>query len=139
MTTPIGINTRKDHTLGTFTIPQSPYHTAQAIADDLTLMTCIEWYIESGHIGGNGDITSAVCLTGEIKHLWQDVRGRWWLQKALKPTWLVPDLDETELLAAQVAWQRAINDAPSAAPPELESSIGNYPTDEVIEMRHPDW
>lgn len=117
---------RQDHTRGSFSISDSPFRSAQAIADALTLTARIMWHIETGHIGGNGDVTSATCLTGAIKPLWQDARGGWWIQKKLRATWLIPDFDATEQLAQNAEWMR-----------ESESS-GNYTRDEVDYMRHPD-
>ena len=124
MTTLTGIGARQDHTKGTFEISESPFKSAQALAYRLSADGGL-WQIQIGHVGGQGDVTQAIeCDSRQSVNLWQDARSGWWIQKELRPGWLVPDIDATLALA-----RPARNDDATAS--------GNYTREEVEYMRNP--
>ena len=125
MTTPTGINTRQDHTPGSFRIEQSPFRTAEALARRLSANGVL-WQIEHNRIGGMGNVTQAIERDSrQSVSLWRDARGGWWIQKEIRRGLLMPDIDATLELT-----QQARHDEPPAC--------GNYLAEETAYYAHPD-
>jgi hypothetical protein len=115
----------QDHTPGRIAIPESPFHTAEAIARRLSADGGT-WTVALGYIGGEGDVIQIVERDSRRTcNLWRDARGGWWIMSPIGRH-LSPDLDATlELM------RRGQSEGGSAA---VNEDAGN-----AADMRHPTW
>jgi hypothetical protein len=126
-----------------YAIPQSPFKTAEALAEAMTGLTGFTWnYRGSEHVGGRGQCPR-IFGGGNTIYIWQDASGGWLPEHLIGHNWLT-DLDLLDKLIS-VSLDAIVPEAIDSIllamyDADLEACMARRADAEMAQdLRHPTW